>query len=132
MVKTFHISPSLEQVVCAIHDIRAFLAKKQLSEKSLFALDLTTEEILTNIIKYSSFEKEITITVSILDNEYELEFHYFGDFFDPTSQKEIDVNQPLLERKIGGLGLGIVKKFAKGMNYTHSDNQNTLTIKIDF
>ena len=132
MEKIFHITPSLEHVVGATRDVREFLANKKLSDKSLFALDLTIEEILTNIIKYSSSEKEITITALISNNDYELKFCYFGNYFDPTKQHEIDVNQPLEERKIGGLGLGMVKKFVKEMSYTHSDNFNTLTIKIDY
>ena len=48
--------------------------------------------------------------------------------FDPTAKKDPDITESAEERKIGGLGIYMVKKSMDSMIYEYKDNQNILTI----
>jgi len=103
----------------------------------IFNLNLVLEELLTNTIFYGydipgehvillkiSLENDI-IMVTITDN---------AKAFDPLARPDPDVTQALEERKIGGLGIYLVKKIMDDLTYTRSGDKNILTLrkKIQF
>ena len=52
-----------------------------------------------------------------------------GKPFDPTVQDEVDTTLPAEERRIGGLGIHIVRQMMDSINYERMDNLNVLTLR---
>ena len=52
-----------------------------------------------------------------------------GKPFAPTVQSEVDTTLSAKERKIGGLGIHIIRQNMDSINYERIDNLNVLTLR---
>ena len=96
-------------------------------------IDLAVEEIFVNIAHYSGSEEA----------EIVLDYHIGGDGsgvltvifkdggkpFNPLEKPDPDLTLSAEERKIGGLGIFLTKKFMDAVEYEYSDGKNCLKIK---
>ena len=60
------------------------------------------------------------MTIQFLDN---------GTPFNPLAKEDADITLSAEERKIGGLGILMVKKSMDAVDYTYEGGKNILTIK---
>ena len=107
----------------------------QLPEKINHAFDLVLDEILNNIINYGyddQNEHAINIEIRISDSQVTLIIEDDGRQFNPLDAPEADTQSPLEERRIGGLGIHLVKTAINHIHYKYENNKNCLTIKKDF
>ena len=95
-------------------------------------IDLAVEEIFINIASYaySPGEGPVTVRVTVEDDPIRviLTFVDKGKPFDPFAKEDADVTLPPEERKIGGLGIFLVKKTMDSVKYEYKDGQNILTV----
>jgi len=90
---------------------------------------VAAEEIFVNIANYAykpELAGEVTITSNVA-NEAEFTFEDMGKTFNPLENAAPDLNSPLAERKVGGLGLHLVKSLTDKMEYRRDGNKNILT-----
>ncbi len=59
-----------------------------------------------------------------------IEFRDQGIAFDPLSLPPPDLNSPLSERKIGGLGVFLIRKMINEVRYRRDGDQNVLTFFV--
>ena len=101
--------------------------------KTVFALDLSVEEIFVNIASYAygegEGEAEISLDFSEEDDMLTITFRDSGLPYDPLAKEDPDVTLSLEERKIGGLGIFMVKKNVDEMDYEYKDGQNILYLR---
>ena len=81
----------------------------------------------SNIVYYSGADLA-RITVSFDGDTLTLLFEDDGKPYDPLSAEEPDVTIPLEDRKVGGLGIFMVKKLAAEMTYRYENTKNELKI----
>ena len=94
-------------------------------------VDLAVEEIFINISNYA-YETacgEVTLFVSVADNEVVFRFEDAGKPFNPLDVPAPDLDVPLMERDIGGLGILFVKQIMDDITYSYSCGKNILTMK---
>lgn len=105
----------------------------KISPSLIFSLNLALEEVVSNVIFYAFPKGDDNYTIDILfhkrGNEITFTVQDSGVFFDPTSKEDADVTASCEDRKIGGLGIYIVKKIMTSVNYKREDNKNILTMK---
>ena len=109
-----------------------FCEKHQFNEDIVFALDLCIEELITNIIKYAYLvpaKRRIQVDLDLLEGQLVLEIRDDGRPFDPTQMPEPDLNVPLEQRTVGGLGIHLVRNYVNSMEYRREGNQNITTLK---
>ncbi|MDD5766185.1 MAG: ATP-binding protein [Candidatus Marinimicrobia bacterium] len=124
--------PEIEKVC---DSVSAFGEENGLSTKIIFAFHLALDEILTNIISYGYRDKDehvIDINLSLQAGALALEILDDSVPFDPSEAPVPDINQPLEERKIGGLGIYLVKNLMDEVEYKSKDGINRLTLKKKF
>ncbi|HEY6366173.1 MAG TPA: SpoIIE family protein phosphatase [Candidatus Binatia bacterium] len=95
-------------------------------------LNLSLEEILTNIISYGytdSQEHEIRVRLSVRPGEIKAEVEDDGQPFNPLAAPEPHTAKALEERTIGGLGIHLVRTLMDGLEYKRQADRNILTIK---
>jgi sigma-B regulation protein RsbU (phosphoserine phosphatase) len=100
---------------------------------TLYALELTLEEILVNIISYAYADDtdtphEIEFKVEVEENMIAMKFIDDGTPFNPLTLRGSDTAQPLMERGVGGLGINVVRKMRDMMEYQRKDDKNILRI----
>jgi anti-sigma regulatory factor (Ser/Thr protein kinase) len=112
--------------------LREFGQRHGLASKVIHDLNLAMEEILTNIISYGytdNREHEVKVRLSAQLGEVSVEIEDDGQPFNPLEAPEPDITKPLEERKIGGLGIHLVRKLMDSLEYKRQGARNLLTIK---
>ena len=112
--------------------IQQFSDENRLNADIIFALDLCMEELITNIIKYAYSDKnrhEIQVDLFLEGEMVVLEVRDDGNEFDPTKRPEPNLDLPLEERGIGGLGIHLIRHYVNVMEYKREGNQNITTLK---
>jgi len=113
--------------------IENFADKNNLTPKTLFNLNLIIEEIVVNICSYAYTENRdgtFTMEISLQDNEINLTFIDNGIPFNPT-EKDVSFADNISNADIGGMGIHIVKKLSKSLEYRYENNRNILKIILD-
>ena len=128
---------NVDAVVANIPAVTEFV-DRQLEEldcpmKAQMQIDVAIDEIFANIASYAYnpdvgpatvrvevSEDPLAVIITFIDN---------GVAFDPLKSEDPDTTLKLEERKIGGLGIFMVKKTMDSISYEYKDGQNILTIK---
>lgn len=92
-------------------------------------VSIAVDEIYSNIINYSGAELA-TISYEIKDGRLYITFTDDGIPYNPLESEEPDITLSAEERKIGGLGIFMVKKMTESMEYTYEDEKNILKLII--
>ena len=104
----------------------------QLPPPAVQAIDLALEEHLTNIFNYG-FEPgcrpEVVVSLDQAEADFVVEVSDNGKAFNPLDHPESNVNLPLADRPIGGLGIHLIRKFVDQLAYRRADGRNILTIR---
>ncbi len=90
-------------------------------------LCVAIEELVLNIVDYSGSDY---LDVEIIRDEKSitLRFHDGGVPFNPLEKDPPDFSIPFGDRKIGGLGIFMVKEYMDEVGYEHAGGENIMTI----
>lgn len=108
-------------------------AKEQgFDQKKIGRIELALEEALVNICNYSYPEEPGNAEVSCKqDNRrFIIEIVDSGIPFDMTSLPAPDVTSSIEKRKIGGLGIFLIKKMVDGVKYRRKGSLNILNLTM--
>jgi serine/threonine-protein kinase RsbW len=114
-------------------ELEDFGASYDLPPATIFAVNLALEEVITNIISYGfdddSLEHLIGVELSVVDGAVLATIEDEGRFFDPAAAPAPDVDAPLEQRDVGGLGVLLVHKLMDEVTYFRDGSRNRLTLK---
>ena len=112
-----------------------FAKAEGFTPKRIREIELATEEALINIFNYAYpddetgevevrcwMEDSSSLVIDILDT---------GKPFDIQAVPEPDLTLDISERKIGGLGIYLIKKMVSEVQYRREGGSNILTLVID-
>jgi len=111
--------------------LQVFLRPYQLPSRTLYALELSLEEVFVNIISYAYEDNKphaIHFDVDVDDEMIGMKFTDDGRPFNPLAVGKLDNRNPLMERAMGGLGINFVRKMRDMMEYQRRDDCNILRI----
>ena len=101
-------------------------------ENTSAQIKVAVEEAVVNVMKYAyPAGKRGDVTIEAASNDVRLKFTIIdsGTPFDPTVQSAVDTTLAAGERKIGGLGIHIMRQNMDSINYERMDNLNVLTLR---
>jgi len=112
--------------------ITDFALTQGFSDKRILKIELACEEALVNIINYAYSNEnqgkvEINCTVD-QKGDCTIEFADTGPPFDLRAIPDPNINENITERRIGGLGTLLIKKFADEIKYHRLQNKNFLAL----
>jgi serine/threonine-protein kinase RsbW len=113
--------------------VNRFLEQHRVPREAIFRVNLAIEEIVTNIIKYGyddTAPHTITVNLALLPDTIRLQLQDDGHPFDPLQTPEPDIHVPLNQRKIGGLGLYLVRETVGHIAYRRENGANILEMDI--
>jgi serine/threonine-protein kinase RsbW len=108
---------------CANHEIPAAIA---------FKLNIAIEELLTNTISYSYNDggrHEIAIDLARDGETIVAELSDDGRPFDPLNAPQPDLDSAIEDRRVGGLGVYLVKAMIDDVGYAYRDGRNHITLR---
>lgn len=113
--------------------LEEFFQQNGLAMESLSKIDLALEEALANVIMYAYPEGtagDVTLSMKVEDNAICMEISDGGVPFNPLQQKEADLDVPLEKRKIGGLGIHLIKEIMDSVAYEYREGKNLLKLVL--
>jgi anti-sigma regulatory factor (Ser/Thr protein kinase) len=124
-----NIQAANENTKAVLDFVTAELEKNNFPKNLHSDILVAAEEIFVNIANYAynpGAAGEATITAKVTD-EAEFTFEDEGIPFNPVENPAPDLDSPLAEREIGGLGLLFVKSLMDKMKYRRDGGKNILT-----
>lgn len=112
--------------------VKDYVVENQLDNKWIFRLTLVLEEMVTNIISYGyprGNQSTIEITFTLKDNSLVIMLKDYGQPFNPLTAPEPDTKGSMEERKVGGLGIHLVKNMMDQLSYHREGESNVLVMK---
>ena len=109
-----------------------FFNRNNLDITLLPSVNLALEEALANVIMYAypkGVQGEVTLSTNIKGEDILMEIKDKGAPFDPLQQQEANLDVPLEERQIGGLGIHLIKEIMDGVEYARADGKNVLKMR---
>lgn len=101
------------------------------TDKEIYSIQLAADEATSNIIEHAydgirngSFE----ITCEVKGDRLIIKLFDHGKSFDPSQVEKPDVKADLSERKIGGLGIYLMRKLMDEVDYESTASGNLLTL----
>lgn len=121
---------NLERVLSFVDE---YLEQMDCPLKKQMQIDVSVEEIFVNVASYAYSPKIGPVTVRLVmqqnPREVSITFIDRGIPYNPLKKPDPDLTLPVETRKIGGLGIYMVKKSVDDISYEYRDGQNILTIK---
>jgi len=112
--------------------IEEYCGLHNLSIDIVFAVTLSVEEIVTNVISHGyedDGEHLIIVRINKLDNVIDVEVEDDGVAFNPLEEDAPDLTASLEDRSIGGLGIHLVRNYMDDIKYLRKDHKNLLSMK---
>jgi sigma-B regulation protein RsbU (phosphoserine phosphatase) len=129
---TVQLRNDLSEVQRLNQIVTEFAAQHDLPPELVFRVNLVLEEIITNVISYGyedGLEHEIVVRLSWQDPGIEMEVQDEGRAFNPLEAPQPEMGRPLVERRVGGLGIHLVRKMMDDLDYRREGGKNRLVLK---
>lgn len=129
-VKKMKVQNSLTGIENLMEFLEETADEWKLEVKQKLEVNLIVEELCTNCIKYSGEDPESAIEVKLCFEEAQMTIEIIdnGAPFDPLEFPPPDIHLSLADRKDGGLGIHLVRKFSEKIRYQRKDGKNIVTI----
>jgi serine/threonine-protein kinase RsbW len=113
--------------------VEKFGAEHHLSDDLTNNVNLVLDEIVSNVIKHGHAPTDpggITITLSVDDTRLTIDISDGGIAFNPLEATPPDLDLPIMDRPVGGLGIHIVKTLTETADYRREGERNHLTFTM--
>jgi len=112
--------------------IKSFINENSIKGSLIFTINFIIEELFTNMVKYSTESSEDILIRLDIDNDSLSTILIDTDVnsYDITETEEVDTTLSLEDRKVGGLGVHLVKTMADDIKYEYNSNKRQSTITV--
>lgn len=113
--------------------VEAFCSGRGIADTVARKFSLALDETLTNAVSYAFPEggrHSIAVRIDHRAGYLTATVSDDGAPFDPLSQPAPDIHAPIEQRKIGGLGIHLVRTLMETVEYRRRGDRNELTFRI--
>lgn len=129
---TLRLKNRLDELETLREHLEEFARRAELADKTLFELNLALDELFTNIVTCGYRNKEdrpVDISITLEERLLTVRVEDYGLPFDPTKVATPDLKCPTEKRKIGGLGLYLVRQMTDMIGYRRDGDKNVMVLK---
>lgn len=124
---SLRIAATQSEVETLLERIHDFADEAALPPALGYRLALAAEELAVNVLSHGVGAHFLAMRLLPSGDGWELTMEDDGPAFDPLLQPEADTASDLDDRAVGGLGLHLIRGFARALRYERSDGCNRLT-----
>ena len=134
--KGYHLTldNDLQQISLLAGFVDRIREENNLDPNLAMNINLALEEAVTNVISYAyppGTQEKVNLEAVLEDRTLRFTLTDRGMFFDPTTVPEADTTASLEDRRIGGLGIHLVRSIMDTVTYKRLDGKNVLTLTIN-
>jgi len=127
------VAGTIEGASSAGELVTDFLNQQKVPQDTTYAAVLAVEELLTNTVRYGYDDKnhhEIALTITVTGDVVVVHLEDDGHEFDPLAAPPPDLDRPIDERPIGGLGIHLVRRMSSRLEYVRENGKNIMTVEF--
>ncbi len=126
---SFKIQSSLDELERVTSAIEEIGQQENWPPDLAFKVNLILDELGVNVMSYGGEVSGIEISLSSEEEAITIEITDDGESFDPLNDAaEPDLTSPLGERRVGGLGLYLVRSMVDELHYRREQGKNHLVL----
>jgi len=129
---TIRITAKVQEIERLHRLVGQFGQLHEIPSRALYSVNLALDEVVSNVVLYGYDEpSDDTITVHVETSGENLlaSVQDSGREFDPLSVPIPDLSLTLDARKIGGLGIHLMRSLMDEVQYRRSDGKNILSMR---
>jgi serine/threonine-protein kinase RsbW len=126
------IANDIAELTRVAEAIDEFCAAQAIPAANAFKLNIALEELLTNTISYGYGDEqrhEIAIDIAREGDTIVLEVSDDARAYDPLNAPPPDLDSAIEDRRVGGLGVHLVKTLMDDVRYAYRDGRNHITLR---
>ena len=132
-MKELILAATVENIEVVTDFVNEQLEELDCPMKVQMQIDIAIDELFGNIAHYA-YNPEVgdaTVRVEVIEDPLAVVITFIdsGVPYDPLAKEDPDTTLSAEDRKIGGLGIYMVKKSMDEITYEYKDGQNILAIK---
>jgi serine/threonine-protein kinase RsbW len=133
VLMTLALPAKLENLEGWVKSVSDCAKSQGFDRKRISGIELAAEEAFVNICNYSYPGKtgDVEVIFGLDGNRFIIEITDTGLPFDVTSLPDPDITADADDRKIGGLGIFLIKKMVDEVRYRRENNRNILSLIIE-
>lgn len=126
------LTAKLENLPRLLDMVRDSATRQGFDSKMLMKIELATEEALVNIINHSypSSPGKIELITSMKNRSLMIQIEDEGIPFDTAAHEEPENTGGITERRLGGIGIMLMKKLVKNLEYQRKGKKNVLKLTV--
>ena len=116
-----------------IERVETFCRDRGAGRRTVHRFSLALDEVLTNVVAYAfadGLRHEIEVAIEFRDGRIAATVSDDGAPFDPLSQPPPDVHAAVEDRKIGGLGIHLLRSLTHAVEYRRESGRNRLAFTV--
>ncbi len=128
----FSLNGNLSELERLAAEVSRFCRENALDEDAGFQLNLVLEELFVNTVRHGGCEgvdDSTRVRLQAAADGVEVEFADRGRPFDPMAAEPVNLDVPLEERAIGGLGIHLVRQIMSDLRYERCGEWNRMRMK---
>ena len=129
------LNSELSEVPRVAARVEAFCRAWDIPGRIAYRFSLALEEALTNVISYAfsdGHRHEIAVQIECRNGGLAATVSDDGEPFDPLAQPPPDIHAAVEDRKVGGLGIHLLRSLMDKVEYRRADGRNHLTFRTHF
>ncbi|GAB6283892.1 MAG: hypothetical protein STSR0009_00910 [Methanoregula sp.] len=128
---SFEIPAVLDQIERVSDEINRCMKAEGMGDDQILDVQLAVEEAVTNSILhgYDGARGTIGLRIEADPHHVAVEITDGAPAFDPLSMPDPDIGADLEDRKIGGLGIFLIRQVMDEVTYRYEGNKNILLLK---
>ena len=129
-MKELMIEAKIENLDAVLEFVGSELETAECPVKTQTQISIAVEEVFVNIAHYAYHPETGGAVIRVAaGNEILIEFEDSGKPYNPLENKEPDITAGAEDRKIGGLGIFMVRKIMGSVEYRREGNKNILRLQ---
>jgi anti-sigma regulatory factor (Ser/Thr protein kinase) len=129
---SFELENNLSELETLCQYLNKFGQATGLSEACITDINICLDELFTNIVSYGfvdGLEHIVRFSINLDDGVLTLNIEDDGIPFNPLEKKDPEIPADLIDVRIGGLGIHIVRKLMDNIRYKRERGKNKMTLK---
>ncbi|MEM9618040.1 MAG: ATP-binding protein [Pseudomonadota bacterium] len=134
-LQTLTVTNDIAEIACVTEFIEGYCAAQGAAPDVVFKFNLAVEEALVNTITYGYNDDAchvIELEIAVQDGALVLSISDDAVAFNPLEAPLPNVDAPLEDRNVGGLGVYLIRTTMDDVQYARKDNKNKLTLTKRF
>ena len=131
--RSVRTTAAVEQLPALVEFLQRAWQEEALPEGAAFPFELALDEVFMNVVMHGTTPdgppREVSVSLHHEGSAVTMVMADDGPPFDPLTLAAPDIDAPIEERELGGLGVFLVRELMDEVSYAYTGTHNELTMR---